>query len=166
MPGFPLNQSGLRWLWLSFLILSVDVFTKLWVVDFIADVPGSQVSLLPFFNITYLRNYGAAFGLFSDQDKWQRWLLIVFPILAIAFLGSLMRNLPAKEWRTNIIYALVAGGAAGNAFDRAVHGFVIDYIDFFLFGYHYPAFNVADSAIFIGATMLLLNDLASNRRRV
>lgn len=161
MSGFPLDQSGLRWLWLSLFISFVDVFTKLWIINFMADIPDGQVSVLPFFNITYLRNYGAAFGLFSDQEKWQRWLLTGIPILAVVFLGFLMRKLPAKEWRTNIIYALIIGGAAGNAFDRTIHGFVIDYIDFFLFGYHYPAFNVADSAIFIGATMLLLNDLAS-----
>lgn len=152
-----LKQTGLRWLWLAALIFIADIAIKLVVMDNMGYGWANRIEVLPFFNLLYVHNYGAAFSFLGDQDGWQRWF---FTAIAVAVCGMLMlwmKRLPHDDKWNNIAYALIIGGALGNVFDRVVHGFVVDYLDFFVGTYHWPAFNLADSAICVGAVMVILD---------
>jgi len=147
------KDSGLRWYWVVVLVFLADQLSKQWVLANF-DLFES-VQLLPFFNFTYVRNYGAAFSFLSEAGGWQRWL---FTIVAIGFSTLLtvwLRKQSASLWKLNLAYTLVIGGALGNLIDRLMHGFVVDFIDFYWGKSHYPAFNIADSAIFIGAVLII-----------
>lgn len=147
------KDSGLRWYWVVVLVFLADQLSKQWVLANF-DLFES-VQLLPFFNFTYVRNYGAAFSFLSEAGGWQRWL---FTLVAVGFSTLLtvwLRKQPASLWKLNLAYTLVIGGALGNLIDRLMHGFVVDFIDFYWGKSHYPAFNIADSAIFIGAVLII-----------
>jgi len=121
----------------------------------------NRIEILPFFNLLYVHNYGAAFSFLSDQAGWQRWLFTGIAFAVTAMLSYWMSKLPAQEKWNNIAYALIIGGAVGNVFDRVVHGFVVDYLDFFWGNHHWPAFNLADMAICIGAAMIIVDSFRS-----
>ena len=147
------KDSGLRWYWVVVLVFLADQLSKQWVLANF-DLFES-VQLLPFFNFTYVRNYGAAFSFLSEAGGWQRWL---FTLVAVGFSTLLtvwLRKQSASLWKLNLAYTLVIGGALGNLIDRLMHGFVVDFIDFYWGKSHYPAFNIADSAIFIGAVLII-----------
>ncbi|MCH1928588.1 signal peptidase II [Shewanella acanthi] len=147
------KDSGLRWYWVVVLVFLADQLSKQWVLAKFELF--ESVQLLPFFNFTYVRNYGAAFSFLSEAGGWQRWL---FTIVAIGFSTLLtvwLRKQAASLWKLNLAYTLVIGGALGNLIDRLMHGFVVDFIDFYWGKSHYPAFNIADSAIFIGAVLII-----------
>ncbi|AAN56522.1 signal peptidase II [Shewanella oneidensis MR-1] len=147
------KDSGLRWYWVVVLVFLADQLSKQWVLANF-DLFES-VQLLPFFNFTYVRNYGAAFSFLSEAGGWQRWL---FTIVAVGFSSLLtvwLRKQSASLLKLNLAYTLVIGGALGNLVDRLMHGFVVDFIDFYWGKSHYPAFNIADSAIFIGAVLII-----------
>ena len=147
------KDSGLRWYWVVVLVFLADQLSKQWVLANF-DLFES-VKLLPFFNFTYVRNYGAAFSFLSEAGGWQRWL---FTLVAVGFSTLLtvwLRKQAASLWKLNLAYTLVIGGALGNLIDRLMHGFVVDFIDFYWGKSHYPAFNIADSAIFIGAVLII-----------
>lgn len=155
------KDSGLRWYWVAVLAFFADQLSKQWVLANF-DLFES-VQLLPFFNFTYVRNYGAAFSFLSDAGGWQRWL---FTIIAVGFSSILtiwLRKQSASLWKLNLAYTLVIGGALGNLIDRLVHGFVVDFIDFYWGTSHYPAFNIADSAIFIGAVLIIWDGFLSGK---
>ncbi|WKE64962.1 signal peptidase II [Gallaecimonas kandeliae] len=146
--------SGLRWLWLTAVVIAVDLATKYAVLDAFALY--ERKVLTGFFSFTYVRNYGAAFSFLSDAGGWQRWF---FTALAVGVsLGLLwwMRRLPAGDKLQAGGSALIIGGALGNLYDRMVHGYVVDFLDFHLGHWSWPAFNVADSAICVGAALLVL----------
>lgn len=155
------RDSGLRWYWVAVLVFLADQLSKQWVLanfDLFESVP-----LLPFFNFTYVRNYGAAFSFLSEAGGWQRWL---FTIIAVGFSTLLtlwLRKQSASLWKLNLAYTLVIGGALGNLIDRLMHGFVVDFIDFYWEKSHYPAFNIADSAIFIGAVLIIWDAFLSGK---
>jgi len=121
----------------------------------------NRIEVTPFFNLLYVHNYGAAFSFLSDQGGWQRWFFSVIALVFVSVLTYWMRNQPATDKWANIAYALFIGGAAGNVFDRLVHGFVVDYLDFYWRHYHFAAFNLADSAICVGAAMLIIDGFVS-----
>jgi signal peptidase II len=147
------KNSGLRWYWVAGLAFVADQLSKLWVV---ANFElAESVQLLPFFNFTYVRNYGAAFSFLSDAGGWQRWFFAVIAIGFSTVLTIWLRKQSHILWRSNLAYTLVIGGALGNLVDRLYHGFVVDFIDFYWNASHYPAFNIADSAIFIGAALII-----------
>ncbi len=152
-----LKQSGVRWLWLAILIFIADIGIKLVVMSSMGYGWENRIEVLPFFNLLYVHNYGAAFSFLSDEEGWQRWLFTAIAFIVTAMLTYWMSKLPAKEKWNNIAYALIIGGAVGNVFDRVVHGFVVDYLDVYWGNYHWPAFNLADSAICIGAAMIILD---------
>lgn len=145
----------LPWLWLSLIVLVLDQTSKLWVDNALAL--HESVTLLPVFNLTYVRNTGAAFSLLGDAGGWQRWL---FSGLAVAASGILSRWLwqlkPGQHWQAAGL-SLVLGGALGNLIDRVSYGYVIDFFDFHVGDWHFAAFNVADSAISVGVTLLLID---------
>jgi len=142
-------------------VFFADQLSKQWVLANF-DLHES-LNLLPFFNFTYVRNYGAAFSFLSDAGGWQRWL---FTIVAVGFSTLLtvwLRRQSASLLKLNLAYTLVIGGALGNLVDRLMHGFVVDFIDFFWAKSHYPAFNIADSAICIGAVLIIWDAFLSGK---
>jgi signal peptidase II len=145
----------LKWLWLSLAILGLDQVTK-WIVDRSMQVYES-IELLPFFNLTYLRNQGAAFSFLSQAGGWQRWFFVSLSLLASGGIVYWLTRLGREQRWEAAAWALVLGGAVGNLIDRTAYGYVIDFLDVYYRDWHWPAFNVADSAITIGIGMLLLD---------
>ncbi|MFV0450257.1 MAG: signal peptidase II [Vibrio sp.] len=159
-----LKQSGVRWLWLALLVFVADIGIKLVVMNGMGYGWESRIEILPFFNLLYVHNYGAAFSFLSDQAGWQRWFFTAIAFVVTGLLAFWMRRLPVSDKWNNIAYALIIGGAVGNVFDRVVHGFVVDYLDFYWGNYHWPAFNLADSAICIGAAMIILDSFRGSKK--
>lgn len=147
------KQSGLRWYWVAVLAFLADQLSKQWVLGNFKLY--ESVQLLPFFNLTYVRNYGAAFSFLSDAGGWQRWLFTAVAVGFSVLLTVWLRRQSAGLWCLNLAYTLVIGGALGNLVDRLMHGFVVDFLDFYWKTSHYPAFNIADSAICVGAVLII-----------
>lgn len=155
-PNIP-ESTMLKWLWLSLLIIVADQATK-----YLADsllTWGQPVPLLPSLNFTLLYNKGAAFSFLGDAGGWQRWLFIVLALGVSGVLLAWLRRLNADQTRMALALALILGGAVGNVVDRILLGHVIDFIDVYYADWHWPAFNVADSAIFVGAVLLIWDGL-------
>ncbi len=146
---------------LALLVLLLDQATKWLVLDRIAL--HESIPVIPgFFRLTHVQNRGAAFGLFSDSpSQWKVGLLILFSLIALLVVSRLLWKNSHHFSATGFALALIMGGAVGNLWDRLQAGFVVDYLDFYLGGYHWPAFNVADSAIVIGALVLVAQILFS-----
>lgn len=154
-----LRNSGLRFLWLSVLVFILDQWTKLAVVQ---DMRLYQsIEVMPFFNLTYVHNYGAAFSFLHDAGGWQRWFFTAIAIGVSALLLYWLRQVPKHQVRLPVAFTFILGGALGNVYDRLMHGYVIDFLDFYYQQWHWPAFNIADSAIFIGAALLIIDMLFS-----
>ena len=151
------GRNALFWLWLAGLVLLLDQVTKLAVIDrLVAYV--DVIPLTGFFNLVHVHNKGAAFSLFADQPGWQRSFFIGVALIAAGVILYLMRKTQGRRM-FSIALALILGGAIGNVIDRILYGHVIDFLDFHIAGWHWPAFNVADSAITIGAVMLILDGM-------
>lgn len=150
---------------LSLLIVAADRVTKWMVVRRIAL--GDHIVVVPrIFAISHVENVGAAFSLFNDSASPARvrWLLLIFSLIAaVAVLGVLLR-LGSRFTATSLALALILGGALGNAFDRMRYGYVIDFLEVHIVHYHWPDFNVADSAIVVGGILLLLDALFSKEQ--
>jgi signal peptidase II len=147
------NVMQLKWLWLSLLALVLDQSSKL-IVDSSVQLYQS-IPILPFFKITYLHNTGAAFSFLSEAGGWQRWffagLALVISIIITVWLSRLQKH----ETLLAIALSLILGGAVGNLIDRLVYGYVIDFLDVYYGTWHWPAFNIADSAITLGVMLML-----------
>lgn len=156
-------KSGLRWLWLAVLAFVLDQASKLAVVKLLPfGYPGVEIT--PFFNLVHVYNKGAAFSFLADQGGWQRWF---FAVLAFAICGLLihwLRKQSVTQRWSGIAYSLIIGGALGNVFDRLVLGHVVDFLDFYWGSAHWPAFNLADSFIFIGAAMIVLDGFRGEKK--
>jgi len=155
------KESGLRWYWIVFVIFIADQVSKQWVLTHF-DLYES-VKLLPIFSFTYVHNYGAAFSFLSDAGGWQKWLFAVIAIGFSTILTIWLRKQPNEMWRLNLAYTLVIGGALGNLIDRLQHGYVVDFLDFYWKNSHFPAFNIADSAICVGAGLIIVDAIISDR---
>lgn len=149
------NKSGLIWLWVTVVLLVLDQVTK-YVVSTQMQLYQS-IELLPVFNFTYVHNYGAAFSFLSEAGGWQRWFFSIIAISISVLLTYWLKKLPAKNLVLCGAYSLVLAGALGNLYDRLTYGYVIDFIHVYYDTWHFPAFNIADSAICIGAGLLLLD---------
>ena len=147
----------LRWLWLSLGVAAMDQLTK-YAVE--ANFQQWEIlPLMPVLNLTLTYNEGAAFSFLADAGGWQRWFFVVLACVVIAVLvGWLYRLQQGARWLA-LALALIIGGALGNLIDRIILGKVVDFIDFYIGNWHWPAFNVADSAISIGVVILLLDAL-------
>lgn len=156
------ETNALSWLGLSALLMGIDQLTKLWAGNALGfQRPVPVIDGLLNWTLTY--NEGAAFSFLSDASGWQRWF---FSALAIGISGLLifwMRKIPRHDWRHALPFALIIAGALGNLIDRLRLGHVIDFIDVYWGSYHWPAFNVADSAISIGAVLLLVFGVVFHR---
>ena len=152
----------MKWLWVSVVVLILDQCTKL-LADALLGAYQS-VELLPFLALRKAYNYGAAFSFLGDASGWQRWFFIILALVVIGILVAWLRRLPATDTRARLALVLILGGAAGNVIDRLVYGYVIDFIDVFYGSWHWPTFNIADSAIFVGAFLLILDAFLEHRK--
>jgi len=152
----------LKWLWLTALVIGLDQASKL-MVDYHMELYES-IKLIPFFQLTYVRNTGAAFSFLAQAGGWQRWFFISLSLVASIAIAYWLSQIPKdKPWEA-AAWALVLGGALGNLIDRVAYGYVIDFVDAYYQHWHFPAFNVADSAITIGVGMLLIDVVLASRR--
>lgn len=153
----------LKWLWLSLLALILDQASKL-AVDGSMQLYQS-IRIMPYFNLTYVHNTGAAFSFLSEAGGWQRWffagLALVISIVIAIWLSRLKRH----ETLLAMALALVLGGAIGNLIDRLIYGYVIDFLDVYYQDWHWPAFNIADSAITLGVILMLAESFGFGRSK-
>lgn len=153
----------LNWLWLSLLVIVADQLSKALIVSNFELY--EVLDVLPVFEITRLHNTGAAFSLLSEASGWQRWFFIGLAAAVSAGIIYWLRHLPREAAPfLPAALALVLGGALGNVVDRLWHGYVIDFLHFHWGGAYFPAFNVADSAITVGAGLLILDAILEGRR--
>ncbi len=138
---------------ISTVIVALDLFTKHLVQSALAY--GEHMTITSFFNLVLTYNAGAAFSFLSDASGWQRWFFSGIAASASVLIVYLLRK-HAAEKLFCMSLSLVLGGALGNLWDRITLGHVVDFLDFHISGYHWPAFNVADSAIFVGAMLLIV----------
>lgn len=151
----------LKWVWVSVLVIVLDQLTKLWVSSSLSYA--EPVPVMPFFNLTLMYNTGAAFSFLSEAGGWQRWFFAVVAVVISTVLLVWLKRLRADQRWLAVAITLVLGGALGNVWDRLYLGHVIDFIDVYYRHWHWPAFNIADSAIFIGAVMLIIDGLRSDK---
>jgi signal peptidase II len=145
----------LKWLWLSALVIILDQLTKYQASQQL--ILHEPVAIISGFNLTLMHNTGAAFSFLSQAGGWQRWFFIVLgSVIGFAILVWMIK-LPADKRWLSCTLALILGGALGNLWDRVMLGYVIDFIEVYYHGWYWPAFNVADSAITVGAAMLIID---------
>ncbi len=165
LPDAPQSHPMRAWLWLSALVIVLDQASKYWILQNFALHEGMAV--WPHFNLIYVRNTGAAFSFLADAGGWQRWFFLVLSVVVSLVLIRWIWTLPPKQKLLAFALAMILGGALGNAWDRLAYGYVIDFLDVYYNDAHWPAFNVADSAITIGAFCLIWDALfyQDNARR-
>lgn len=147
------RETGLRFLWLAVLAFVLDQWSKHAVL---AEMELYQsIQITGFFNLTYVHNYGAAFSFLSDSGGWQRWFFTAIAIGVSTLILRWLHQAPKTQVMLPVAFSLILGGAIGNVYDRIAYGYVIDFLDLYYKGWHWPAFNIADSAIFLGAALLI-----------
>jgi signal peptidase II len=149
-----LARSGVAWLLLSAFVIGLDQLTKAIVLSVLQPYVPNPV-IPGFLNWTLAFNTGAAFSFLADQQGWQRWVFAGIAIVVASILTSWLARTPRGEWRTALPLALVIGGALGNLIDRVRFGHVTDFIQVYYQQWAFPSFNVADSAISVGAVLLV-----------
>lgn len=152
----------LKWLWLTALVIVLDQASKLLVDHSMALF--ESIQLITFFQLTYVRNTGAAFSFLAQAGGWQRWFFISLSLTASIAISFWLHKMPKDRPWEAAAWALVLGGALGNLIDRIAYGYVIDFLDAYYQHWHFPAFNVADSAITIGVVILLADVVLAARR--
>lgn len=154
-----------KWPWflLTVLIIVLDQWSKQWALHHLE--PYQPEHIMPMVNATLAFNTGAAFSFLSGVGGWHRWFFALFSLTMSGVLITWLMRLPGKALLSSLALSLILGGAIGNLYDRAMFGYVIDFIDVYYANHHWPVFNVADSAICLGAFLLIIdliiNDKAS-----
>jgi len=144
----------LKWIWLAAVVVVLDQLTK-----YIASASLEMfkpVAVMPMFNWTLMHNTGAAFSFLANEGGWQRWFFAIISVVISAFLVLWIKRLEQHEKWQAIALALILGGAIGNVIDRVFLGYVVDFIDVYYKHMHWPAFNIADSAISIGVMIIII----------
>jgi signal peptidase II len=163
-PAETAGQSSLRWLIVSFAVIISDQISKWIVISNMFEF--ERIYLIPSLDLVRYHNTGAAFSLFADADGWQHWLFTGIAFAVSAGIVWYQWSLPARGCRTLATgLALVLGGAIGNVIDRLVHGYVVDFILVYYKEWAWPAFNVADSAITVGVTLIIIDSIFFERHR-
>jgi signal peptidase II len=152
----------LRWLWISLWVVLMDQVTK--QVAEMHLTPHQAVNLLPYFDWYLTYNTGAAFSLLADAGGWQRWFFTIIAIVVSGVIVQWIRKLPSDEILTAISLSLILGGAIGNLIDRILLGHVVDFIQVWLGSFAFPAFNIADAAISVGAVLLILSSFLGTHK--
>ncbi|MCX4190071.1 signal peptidase II [Methylophaga sp. OBS3] len=145
----------LKYLWLSFAVIVADQATKTIILNWL-DLY-QTVPVMPFFNLTLAYNTGAAFSFLASAGGWQRWFFVILAAVIVTVLTVWLSRLAKTAKLEAISLALIIGGAVGNVVDRLMHGHVIDFLDVYVGTNHWPAFNIADSAICVGAVLLIID---------
>lgn len=154
--------SALRWLWLAVVIVVLDQVTKIWAENVLSTV--GSIEVLSWFNFTLAYNTGAAFSFLASAGGWQRYFFLGIGLVAVVIIIAWLKRLQAHEQMTALGLVSILGGAVGNLIDRALYGHVIDFIDWHYAGWHWPAFNIADSAIMVGAVLVVVSGLRSHQQ--
>jgi signal peptidase II len=147
-------SSGLSWLWIAVLVIVIDHYAKMWMVNNLTYQ--EPLRILPVFNLTLAFNTGAAFSFLHNASGWQNWFLCSLAFIVSFIILGWLSNSPSRDRWMNISLCLVLGGALGNVWDRISYHYVIDFLSFHLGNWHFAIFNTADAAICIGAFMLFL----------
>lgn len=157
-PHGPVN-----WLVVSAIVIIADQVTKYMVAQQFSLF--DSVAIMPHLNLTLLHNTGAAFSFLADAGGWQRWFFIILGSVVSIGIMVWLRKLPENQgFALPLGLSLILGGAIGNIIDRAWHGYVIDFIDFYYGSWHWPAFNVADIAITLGAFFFIVDSVQDLHR--
>ena len=154
-------SSLIPWLGIALIVVLLDQFTKTLILGMFQL--GDSHTVTSFFNIVRVHNAGAAFSFLAGADGWQRWFFIGLGALAAVFIVWMLRSHGGQRLFSWAL-ALILGGAVGNVIDRLLHGYVVDFIQVHYAGHYFPSFNVADSAISVGAACLILDELLRVRR--
>jgi signal peptidase II len=164
MPSPEDQQGAVAWLWLSLFVVVLDQVTKALIVANFELY--ERVQLLPVFGITRLHNLGAAFSFLSTAGGWQRWFFILVAVAVTVLVCVWLKRMPRRGqgWLAASL-ALIVGGAIGNVIDRVFRGHVVDFLSFHWDRWFFPAFNVADAAITVGAVILLIESFYDGRRK-
>lgn len=151
----------LKWLWLSGFVIVLDQITKFMASTML--IMYKPVAVMPMFNLTLMHNPGAAFSFLSDAGGWQRWFFTVIAVTVSTFLIFWLRRLQQDKKLEAVALALIIGGALGNLVDRVLLGYVVDFIQVYYDKWFFPAFNIADSAITIGAVLIIYDSFIASR---
>jgi signal peptidase II len=146
--------SALRWLILSAIVVALDQWTK--AIATASLQLHQSIDAMPGLQWTLAHNYGVAFSILNDGEGWQRYGLSAFALIVASGFTWTLTRLPRPDLATKLAFSMVIGGALGNVIDRIRFGYVVDFIDVYWKDSHWPAFNIADSSIFIGAVVLLI----------
>lgn len=152
------ERNALPWLWLSAALVAADQASKVYflgVLQYAVPVPVIE----GFWNWKLVHNHGAAFSFLADASGWQRWFFSALAVGISVVLCHWLRRLPRGQWREALPYALIIAGALGNLVDRVRFGYVVDFVHWYWRDFHWPVFNIADSAIVVGAVMLVATSL-------
>ncbi|WP_354682181.1 signal peptidase II [Cupriavidus necator] len=155
------NTTPLLWLAFALLVVVLDQFFKIVIVR--SFTYGESRPVTSFFNLVLVYNKGAAFSFLADAGGWQRWFFTGLGIVVGAFIVWLLYRHTGQRLFCFAV-SLILGGAVGNVIDRVIYGHVVDFLDFYVRNYHWPAFNVADCAITVGAVLLIVDELRRVRR--
>jgi signal peptidase II len=155
------GSGWLLWIGIAALIVVADQFTKVLVLG--SFQYGESLPITSFFNLVRVHNLGAAFSFLADAGGWQRWFFTGLGTVAALVMVWLLRAHAGQRLFCSAI-SFILGGAVGNVIDRLLHGYVVDFLDFYWGRWHFPAFNLADSAITLGAILLILDELLRVRR--
>ena len=150
-----------RWLWLSAIVVALDQLTKQWVEE--AFVLYESLPVTSFFNLTLVYNTGAAFSFLADAGGWQRWFFLILALVICTYLVYWLLQMKKDQLILPFAIAMIIGGAIGNVVDRMLHGHVIDFLDFYYQQWHWPAFNLADSAITLGVILFIWDAFFGNK---
>lgn len=151
----------LPWLGLALIFLIADQFTKILILGYYQL--GDSTVVTSFFNIVRVHNTGAAFSFLADASGWQRWFFTGIGVIAVGVILWMLKAHPGQKL-FSFAMACILGGAVGNVIDRVRYGYVVDFLDFYWGTWHFPAFNIADSAISVGAACLILDELLRVRK--
>ena len=149
--------------WVALAALALDQLSKYLLRSYVVPTSWSLVVVTPFFNISHAWNHGVSFSLFASSEGGRRWLLILMALALCALVGWWLKK--ASDVKQALAYGLILGGAFGNIFDRVVHGAVFDFLQFHISMHYYPSFNVADSCIFLGVCLLLVESWRGEIKR-
>ena len=149
-------QAMRKGLGIALIVIGFDQASKIWIVEQVMQPP-QIVEVTPFFNLVMGWNYGVSFGIFNQHSPWNAWVLSAIAIAIVIVLLFWLRK--ADKGLVVLALGMIIGGALGNVIDRVRFGAVADFLDFHVAGYHWPAFNVADSGITVGAALLVLDAL-------
>lgn len=155
---------AMPWLWLSASIIIADFLTKLWALSSLEYM--QSVEVVPgFWNWTLVHNTGAAFSFLANAGGWQQWLFSALAVLISAVCVVMLKKTERSAWQTALPLALIVGGALGNLIDRVRFGYVIDFVHWYWKGFHWPVFNLADSAISIAAVLLIVFSFTAHDKK-